>query len=141
MIHPLRCYVLLSVLGLGLLVGCSDGRPRRVPVSGQVFIDGQPLQFGFIRVWPEDARPATGFIQNGQFELGCYELDDGCVTGTHPVTVSASANLSENQIKWLAPKKYGDPRTSGLTVTISEPTDDVRIDLTWDGKQPFVEAQ
>jgi hypothetical protein len=47
--------------------------------------------------------------------------------------LGASAN------RWHAPKKYIDHATSGLTVEISEPTDSLVINLSWDGGKPFVE--
>ena len=126
--------------GLVGALGCSDGKPHRVPVSGIVKIDGKPLAGGSIMVIPAHERPAGSSIgPDGRFRLSSYELNDGVVTGTHTVTVQYTDPISERETRWLTPKKYGDPRTSGLTVTIEEPTDDVIIDLTWDGKQPFVE--
>ena len=122
------------------LPGCSDGLPVRVPVSGTVLIDGEPLTKGSIMVIPEGERPAGGSIgPDGRFSLSCYALNDGVVPGTHHVTVQATEHISERETRWLTPKKYGDPSTSRLTVTITEATDDLIIDLTWDGKKPFVE--
>jgi hypothetical protein len=121
-------------------VGCSDGRPERVPVSGTVLIDGKPLTKGSIMVIPSGQRPAGGSIgPDGRFMLSCYEINDGVVPGTHAVTVQATEHISERETRWLTPKKYGDAKASGLTVTIDGPTDDLKIELTWDGKQPFVE--
>jgi len=61
------------------------------------------------------------------------------VPGTHRVAISASKILSENKVQWFAPKKYADFRTSGLTYEIKEPTDNVKIELTWNGGKPFIE--
>ncbi|MAT73338.1 MAG: hypothetical protein CMJ58_27960 [Planctomycetaceae bacterium] len=120
--------------------GCSDGLPHRVPVSGVVKIDGKPLDRGSIMIVPADDRPAGGSIgPDGRFTLTSYELNDGVVTGTHQVAVQSNIHIDERTTKWLTPKKYGDPKTSGLTVTIEEPTDDLVIELTWDGKEPFTE--
>lgn len=91
-------------------------------------------------VIPADQRPAGGDIgPDGRFTLSSYELNDGVVTGTHKVTVQATEHLDERTTRWLAPKKYGDAATSGLTVTIDQATDDLVIELTWDGKKPFIE--
>jgi len=129
-----------ACLAVAATVGCGDGRPRRVPVSGQVLIDGQPLTYGYVRVIPIDARPATAQIgPDGRFMLKTFEDGDGAVLGTHPVTVSANEYLSETSQRWHAPKKYADPGTSGLTATIDGPTDSLVINLTWDGGKPFVE--
>ena len=123
-----------------LLVGCSDGLPQRVPVAGTVFIDGTPLTAGSIMVIPDGERPAVGSIgPDGRFTLSSYERNDGVVPGTHRVTVKATEHVSERETLWLAPKQYGNPNSSGLTITVEGPTDDAVINLTWDGKKPYVE--
>jgi hypothetical protein len=121
-------------------VGCSDGRPARVTVSGQVLIDGVPLSQGNIKFVPEGARPSAGTIaEDGRFTLTCYDGNDGVVPGTHRVQISASEILDESKVKWWAPKKYCNFRKSGLTFEITEPTDDLKVELTWDGGKPFIE--
>jgi len=130
----------LILLSLTLLVGCRDSRPDRVPVSGQVLIDGQPLTQGYIRLIAKNARPSGGRIgPDGHFQLGCFEKDDGAVLGTHKVTVSATEQLSSTSQRWLVPPKYGNPETSGLTATIDGPTDSLKIELSWEGGAPYVE--
>ncbi|MCA9248069.1 MAG: hypothetical protein KDA42_13165 [Planctomycetales bacterium] len=131
--------LLLMILVQGVS-GCDDGRPERVKVSGIVLLDGEPLNWGYVRVLPSDARAAGGRLDaDGRFALTCFDDEDGAVIGTHVVTVSAGESLGPTRRKWHAPKKYADPKTSELTVTIDGPTDDLRIELTWDGGKPFVE--
>ena len=135
-----RIFALLSVACLACLTAGCDDRPERVPVSGKVLIDGKPLTYGTIMVIPEDARPAMGKIgPDGSFSLTCYEENDGSVTGQHQVSVTAVEALSGSSQKWHAPKRYSDANTSGLTVDISEPTDSLVINLSWDGGAPFIE--
>ena len=120
--------------------GCSDGLPVRVPVSGTVYIDGKPLSRGSVMVIPSGERPAGGSIgPDGRFSLSTYERNDGVILGKHMVTIQATEHLNETETRWLTPKKYGNASTSGLSVSIEEATDDLRIELTWDGKGPFVE--
>jgi hypothetical protein len=122
------------------LTGCSDGRPKRVPVSGQVLIDGKPLTQGSVRFVPEGGRPSTARLDDqGRFALRCFDGVDGAIPGKHRVSVTGNKVLSESKIQWFAPKKYADFRTSGLEFDITEPTDDLTINLTWDGGKPFVE--
>jgi len=138
----LRCLVQVSCAAslLIVLTGCGDGRPARVAVSGRVLIDGEPLTLGIVQFVPEGARPSAGKIgQEGHFTLTCYDGDDGIVPGTHRVMISAKEMISESQAKWLAPPKYADFRKSGLSFEITEPTDDLTIELTWDGGKPFVQ--
>ena len=126
---------------LAVTAGCGDGRPDRVPVSGQVLIDGKPLGVGFIRLIPENARAAWARIgADGRFTLSTFEEGDGAVPGAHPVVVRAGEALSPTQVKWHAPKKYANVQTSRLTVTITGPTDSLVIELSWDGGKPFVET-
>ena len=133
--------IVLAVCSMVVMPGCGDGRPRRVPISGQVLIDGKPLGLGFVRLVPESARPAWGKIgPDGRFTLKTFEDGDGAVLGTHPVAVRASESLGPTKIKWHAPKKYTDHRTSGLTVAIAKATDELVIELTWDGGKPFIET-
>ncbi|MBN2578298.1 MAG: hypothetical protein JXB10_04840 [Pirellulales bacterium] len=130
-------------LGYLLLAGCGDGRPKRVPVSGQVLIDGRPLEVGFIRVVPQTGRTATGVLgPGGRFTLKTYEDNDGCLPGTHRLEVSGCKNIGETAVRWYAPKKYATTQTSGLTLEVGGPRDDVKIPLTWKGSghdQPFTE--
>ncbi len=135
--NSLRLILLLLAAGLA---GCDDGRPDRVPVAGKVLIDGKPLTLGYIRFVPPDARASGGEIgADGRFTLTCYDGQDGAVLGSHRIEVTAGENLGENAKRWLAPKKYADATTSGLSQEVTGPTDSLVINLTWDGKAPYVE--
>jgi len=116
------------------LAGCGDGGPKIVPVSGTVTIDGQPLAYGHVQVIPDGWRPASGRIGgDGHFTLTTTVANDGCAVGTHPVAVLAGESLTPDTMKWHAPQKYADAKTSGLTVTITGPTNDLKIELKSDG--------
>lgn len=114
--------------------GCGESRPETFPVSGIVLLDGQPLKAaGTVRVIPKNARPATGEIDpaTGRFRLWTFDKDnlDGCVPGTHAVTVMARQTVADKQIRWLTPEKYSQPATSGLSITIDGPTDSITLRL------------
>lgn len=129
---------LAAILVVGaLFAGCSDGRPKRVPVSGQILIDGQPLTHGFIRFAATDQRPSSGQIgPDGRFTLTCYETGDGAVLGSHQVMIMAQERIADDQYKWHTPKKYSSYATSGITQEITEPTDSLLIELTWGDERP-----
>lgn len=132
-----------SVFLLTLIVvfGCSDGRPPRVLVSGNVVIDGQPLKCGSVRFIPAGARPSRGSLdQNGRFTLTCFDPNDGVVLGTHRVEVAGCEELGPSKVFWHAPQKYADANTSGIAKEISGPTDSLLIELTWDGGKPFLQT-
>ncbi len=131
---PLRL-VFAVALCISLIAGCGDGRPKRVPVSGQVLIDGEPVKAGSIRFVPEGARPSSSDLDaEGRFTLRCFEKNDGAVLGTHRVQVAARA-MEGDKLRWYAPQEYSDVETSGLSVEITEPTDSLVIELTWEGKK------
>ena len=114
--------------------GCGDGRPERVPVSGQVLLNGQPLAAGVegvITIQPTEGRAATGRISatDGTFVLSTYEPNDGCLLGTHQATIIVNALVAGEPLS-LIDDRYRDANTSGLTVTIDGPTDKLKIELT-----------
>ena len=106
-------------------------------------IDGKPLAHGFIRFVPENgARVSTGSLSgDGHFVLTCFGDQDGAVLGKHRVEIHSveAVDAQEEHLRWHAPKKYSNWSTSGLEQEISRPTDDLVIQLTWDGGQPFIE--
>ena len=133
-------FILVMSLIAAMLTGCGDGRPRRVPVSGQVLIDGKPLTYGFVRFATDTARPATGQIDSdGRFTLSTFGDEDGAVMGEQKVSVMAAETINSNSKRWHAPKKYTSPTTSGLTAKIDGPIDSLTIELTWAGGRPYIE--
>jgi hypothetical protein len=126
---------------LGAVFGCSDGRPDRVPISGQVLIDGKPLAYGYVQFVPENARASQGKLDaEGRFSLSCFEADDGAVVGSNQIAVTSREPIGGLKVRWHAPKKYADYATSGLSRDVAEATDSMVIELTWAGGKPFVEV-
>lgn len=58
----------LFALGLAMVAGCSQG-PKFGDVSGQVTLDGKPVNAGIIRFFPIDGNTGTGSseISKGQY--------------------------------------------------------------------------
>jgi hypothetical protein len=142
--NPFVLLGLCAMCGLGLcaLCGCGDGRPTRVPVSGQVLIDGKPLTRGEVRFLSEVGRSSIGLLdRKGQFTLSCYEENDGALLGKHKVTITAAEGLGPNQTRWFAPKKFSDPGTSRLTQEILGPVDNLVLNISWEGGHEFVETE
>ncbi len=132
------CLFILVICLVAVYSG--NGRPDRFPVSGQVLIDGEPLAHGEVRFIPDGARASIGTLdEHGRFTLTCFDGSDGAVPGTHRVEVATAESLNEKEVRWHAPEKYASFETSGLSVEITGPTDDLVIKLTWDGEQPIVE--
>jgi hypothetical protein len=138
----------LSPLAAGSLVCCAlliagcDDRPKRVPIAGTVYIDGKPVPKAEIRVIPSNGRSAQAVTDaEGRFKLYTFDYDkfDGAILGEHPLEIRAAENVPGGK-RYLIPKKYFSAATSGQTLKVEKPDDNVRIDLTWDGGAPFVEA-
>ncbi|MBI2827277.1 MAG: hypothetical protein HYX69_21605 [Planctomycetia bacterium] len=130
----------MLVAGVAVVAGC-DRNPTRVPVSGQVLIDGAPLKFGQVRFIPSGGRPSEGDLdENGRFTLSSFKPNDGAALGVHQVAVIANEQLSYSETRWHAPKKYANYQASGLTQEITGSTDSVVITLSWEGGKPFVEV-
>lgn len=127
----------LCGLSLFLVVGCG-GDSSLAPVEGVVTLDGKPVAGASVTFTPvEGGRPAVGETgPDGTFQLTTFESGDGATIGPHQVAVVAvetqagsggqsadedMASLSgygpktrPETKKWLVPKSYADPRTSGL---------------------------
>jgi hypothetical protein len=134
----------VALLGAAGLVGCGQGGPQIVPVSGQVLIDGQPLGNGSVAFAPANWRASGGKLDSeGRFQLAIQErgrIVEGAALGHHRLAVSGAESLSESQIKWHAPPKYADFTTSGLSFDVVGPIDNAVINLTWAGGKPFTEV-
>lgn len=145
-VHPRFILPALALVSLCTL-GCGDGRPMRVPVSGKVLVDGTPATRGSLSFYPESGqgRPSSAAIKSdGSFTVYTFEKDDGIPPGTYDVTVLAMETIGpegEEKIRYHIPKKYADRTTAGITKTIEGPTDSMLIELTWDGvRGPVVES-
>ncbi len=84
--------VLLALLGAGC--GGETEGPMRVPVSGNVTVDGQSLESGVIRFIPDG--PAGGPAASAVITAGKYQLTeaDGPVFGSQRVEIEATNYLS-----------------------------------------------
>ena len=128
-------HITAFALTLLVVVGCSDGRPKRVPVSGVVTIEGQPLTgdfVGFVRFCPTFAgRPAQAKLDSqGRFVLGNYEHDDGAPLGEYRVVV----NISEQKnmkMRYMTPPRFWTSKTTPIVVSITGKTEDLTINVEW----------
>jgi hypothetical protein len=124
------------------IVGCGDDLPKRVPASGHVFFDGKPLETGTLGILTPGQRCSFAELgPGGAFTVSTFSKNDGLMLGKHPVTVVWKEDVSNSAIKWMIPKKYADPTTSGLEVDITGPTSDLKFELTSEPgkKYPLVE--
>lgn len=139
-------FILTAIL-LQLSLGCGDGRDARVPVSGVVTIDGEPLKHGSITFIPIKkpgvvSRAGGASLEDGRFSVSSFTPNDGLIQGKYEVMVNAIEPMNETSQRWHAPKKYASTKTSGLTLDVSKTMEEVKFDLSWEGEKqskPFVE--
>ncbi|MGC4001902.1 MAG: hypothetical protein QM811_01610 [Pirellulales bacterium] len=125
-----RRSLLLLALTLVVAGGC-DRKPQPVPVSGNVTIDGKPLQGGYVRVIPTTGRLAYGVIdENGHYSLTTFTSGDGVYPGEHTVEIAGYQDKPGKRT-WLAPPYYKDEKLSNLTAKIDGPREDLNFELTW----------
>ena len=130
----------ILLLFFALISGCGDNLPQRVPVSGQVLLDGKPLETGTLSIQSPGQRSSYATLgPGGKFSISAFSENDGLMIGKHPVAVISKENINGKTVKWLIPKKYTDIATSGLEIDVPGPRSDVVINLTWGGGKPFIE--
>ncbi len=136
--HVCRIGKLGIVLAVAAMVGgCGDGHPKRVQVAGTLTIDSKPLPNAELKLIPSKGRPALATTDSsGRFKLWTFTPGDGAVPGTYTVTVVAYERKNPTTLRWLVPKKYELANKSGKTVTIDQPAEDLKIELSWGGTTP-----
>lgn len=128
---PLLCVGLAATV----LAGCGPA-VRTVPAGGQVLIDGSPLKTGFVRFVSADGHTATGQLDaDGKFRLTTFTDNDGVVPGQQSVEIIA-IEAQGATTKHLIPKKYAAVETSGLSLSVEKPANDLKIELSWQGETP-----
>lgn len=129
-------------------LGCGAGSDRGyitheeelLPVSGQVMFEGKPASNATVVLYRTEApppiesdsettsndpplNPRGTCDRNGKFQLFTYAIGDGAPAGDYLVTVSwqdpEGRGRDENYPE-LLPRRYQNPKTSGLKVQITE---------------------
>lgn len=130
----------VSMLMAALLTGCSSGpsdRPAVVPTRVRILYEGQPVDDAQVTFINPDAQ-RTGFgttDTEGWTKLMTFTPGDGVVPGPQVVSVRKVLVTDKkksdvdfgttSQIppppdeKWLLPQRFADPKTSGLTATVT----------------------
>ncbi len=97
-----------SALGILLLSGCGTDGPERVPVSGKVTFQGQPVKLGEMRFFPIEGTIAS--MTGAQIKDGLYEVAHrgGVQVGTHKVEILAF-EIKADKPSSGEEKVYGGP--------------------------------
>lgn len=151
--HLSNRFWLFATLSL-IATGCGGSdRLSRVPVTGTVKLDGNPLEKGTILFRPSTGRSGRGKIENGKIvSVGTYNIDDGIVPGQHKVAIQPIPDLPTTTFSLMDPEpqaerprsqpkkpkkrsaripsKYGSFDRSGLTADISDTDNELTFELT-----------
>ncbi|MCC9606802.1 carboxypeptidase-like regulatory domain-containing protein [Blastopirellula sp. JC732] len=142
-------FLLLSVIG-----GCGSdaGMLKTEYVAGIVTLDGAPVQGATVMFSPttkEVGTPANGFTNAaGRYELTVVmpgagmsaPINGGTLSGEYMVSIAKSTAEETPEdgpvapkmpkLTYHVPKKYSNPRTSGLTATVSAGKNDIPFELS-----------
>jgi hypothetical protein len=123
----------IAVLAVVGLTGCGgNGRPKTIPVTGRMTIDGQePGEFGKLFFTPTrsaegySARPASGsFNTDGTYSVMSWAPNDGLVPGHYTVRI-VPADAAKTKIA----KKYLQGAADGLEVDVPVDEDEVEYNI------------
>ena len=128
-------------------VGCGPSRPKTVPVTGVVTLDGKAVEGASVMLAPQgEGRPALGMTdKEGKFALQTFESGDGAILGKHQLTVrkvlttgvqadrdGLSGVMAPDGIRerWIIPKKYSNPKEWDRTVEVEPGMEPLKLELT-----------
>jgi hypothetical protein len=130
-----RAVKVLALAAAILAGGCGPSRPPTAQVTGRVTLDGRPLARGSLCFEAPGMRPATARIEDGRIVAATTHTEgDGLPVGRLAVAVFAreervadpasnpgqAAFAADSMTgRSLLPRRYNDPATSGLMVTIN----------------------
>ena len=79
-----------GLVGTVFLSGCSGESRGRLPISGSVTLDGQPLPAGYVIFEPKSGQTmqSGGMIQDGRFEV---RAEHGAAPGRYSVAIFSGA--------------------------------------------------
>jgi hypothetical protein len=148
----LRGWFVLAVVGTVFAFGCEQAadRPATYPVTGQVTLNGEPVDGATVTFVPSGEGQAASAVTDasGNYALSTFGADDGAVPGQYnvkivkypgsePAAAGAGGEYTDEMYQEgyggaadtgeeaaepenLLPEKYADASTSGLTATVQE---------------------
>lgn len=150
-------FVACVLIGLisACCLGCGKGqkRPLTIPVQGTVKFKNRPLTNGYVHFTPVTAgttHPARGLIRpGGKFVMSTWSPGDGVQPGDYLISVvsfkartagssatTQSASKPPRARTPAIPKKFFEPKRSGLRETITEDRGNRPLELNLTGKEP-----
>ena len=105
--------------------GCAKPGPAVTEVQGKVSYNGKAVTAGTVKFVPatlegDVVRPASGAIAaDGTYQISAFPGRNGSRPGEYQVAVVAyTGSFMDGTAKYLVPKRFADPKTSGLKATV-----------------------
>jgi hypothetical protein len=138
---PRHSTVFVSTALLLVLSGC-DSQPETFLVHGMVvYPDGKPLTEGTVEFETLNLKKpitASGEInEDGTFQLGTYEVNDGAIAGKHRAAVIANYEIGTGAERpGLIPPPMLDPKfsdfiTSTLEFEVTSSTNNILVEVDY----------
>lgn len=134
-------YITLSTLLLSAVVGCGDGGPRLVSVTGKVTVDGQPVPSAIVTFNPTGAGGSNSLGKtdaSGNYKLEFSQDKQGALVGDYVVEIVtkkiSKADLPDDgsvvdQSNFVEiPAKYR--KRGALTATVKDQANTINFELT-----------
>lgn len=129
LLNPLPSRRIFTIIALlVVLTGCKNYEDR-IPVNGQITLDGAPLADGFVAfVGDEGYAVASGLVQNGHYELSESASRNGIPAGQYAIRIESWKDPPGKELPngtfsegiSAIPARYRDAKTSGFTVEVSQ---------------------
>jgi hypothetical protein len=129
--------IVFSMLGLAVACGCGP-RSDKLPVSGEVKLDGVPLDTGAIRltsIGGEKVQATGAFIENGQFDI---PQSKGLSPGTYHVEINSPNEDKPPVMDRATPGGPGIPTQPDRIPPEFNINSKQRVEVTADGENHFV---
>jgi hypothetical protein len=125
------------MLGLAVVSGCGP-RSDKLPVSGEVKLDGAPLESGAIRltsIGGEKVQATGAFIENGEFEI---PQSKGLSPGTYHVEINSPNEDAPPVMDRATPGGPGIPTQPDRIPPEYNINSKQRVEVIADGENHFV---
>ncbi|MCS7237827.1 MAG: carboxypeptidase-like regulatory domain-containing protein [Thermoguttaceae bacterium] len=133
------CVIGLSAYLAFVVLGCGGGSGRStVTVTGQVLLDGSPVPGATVMfTGPQGASPVTATTDSsGNFRIEAVPGPNGVAVskveaggGAGEAELAPAEGTEAAPRKSLLPEKYGNPKTSGITIEVKPGMAPVKIEL------------
>lgn len=133
----------LAALGLiSFVAGCGGESKNTIKVSGNVTVEGAPVEKGSITFVPADGNTtsAGGVIVDGKYTADVPPGEKKVmvlgtkVVGTELVLEGVPDSGTRDKLKTTTHSNYNAATTTPLSATISEPIENLDFDLNKNGK-------